>query len=744
MLGLSSMIGQIIIVRELIVICYGNELSLGVILASWLFWISVGSLLAGRLAGRLNIGEGFLSGTQTITSLALPLNIYLLRNIKSLLDIPVGKIMGLVPLLAISFSSLAIICMIFGFTFTLISKIASEKARLPSKEIGRIYMFEGLGASIGGLLFSFLLIKLLTPFQNIFIIAGLNVITALLVRKNIVQPALLAILSLAFIFNWPSYIETASRKTQFRPFELIESTESLYGNIAVTKVGKEFGFYENGVLLFTSGDLLTNEEAVHYAMLSHPSPLKILLIGGGVSGSLEQILKHPVKQIDYVELDPLIIKLAEKYITPVTDNRVNIINMDGRLFVKKYGPKRPGYDVIILHLPDPYTAMLNRFYSLEFFEEIKRILNPGGVFSFSLTSSENYINPEQSYYLASIYNTLEKQFKDIKIFPGDSATFLASDKETMLTYDSNILIDRLNKRNLDTRFVREYYLPFKLDAMRIKYIEDSIKLSANARINRDFKPIGYFYHALLWTTLFHSGKGILPYMEKMNMAIFIMIITGLALLIFFIQILRKASFKAPVALSIATTGMSEISFQIIVIFAFQFLYGYMYYRLGIILTSFMIGLVLGSLCINRMLDRLKNERLLYIKTQLIISIYPLILPFVFGAIAKVNISNPDIGQALQTTFAFLPIIAGFIGGFQFPLATKICLKDSTESAKTAGFLYGIDLLGSCVGGLIAGLVFIPIIGIARTCLLLSLINALVLILLVARVHTIKQPKYTER
>ncbi len=750
-LGLTSMIGQIIILRELIVVFYGNELSLGVILASWLFWVGFGGFLAGRFVDRLRQRERLLSNIQVLTSIILPLEICLIRNIKSILMIPAGKIIGVMPMLGSSFLSLSVICILLGFTFTLISRVYAEKNRIPAKGIGRIYLMEGLGAGIGGLIYSFFLIKALSVFQNVFIVACLNLSASLLFNKNLIQVFYLIILSLSFIFNWPSYLERYTRQSQFRPFEVIESRDSIYGNITVTRSGKAFSFYENGLLLFTSGDLLTSERAVHYALLEHPMPRKILLIGGGISGSLKEILKYHVKKVDYVELDPLIIKLGEKYLGPIKDPRVNIINMDGRLFVKQYysrqarrissgrthgpaegrGRELTGYDVIILDLPDPYTAMLNRFYSLEFFKEVKGILAPGGIFSFRLSSSENYINPEQSYYLASIYNTLKKEFRDIKIFPGDNATFLASNKAGVLTYDPRILIQRLKERGIQTRFVREYYLPFKLDPMRIQYLQRSIRESRDAKINKDFKPIGYFYYILLWVSLFLSGRGLLPYLNKIDLNLFILILTGLALLAFLIQRLRKSSFKTPVAVSIATTGMSEISFQIIVILAFQFLYGYIYYKIGVILSSFMIGLVIGAFLINRQLDGLKDERSLYLKTQVFICLYPLILPLILTYIAKSNLTGAGLAaNTLELSFAWLPIIAGFLGGFQFPLATKICLKGSKDTVgKTVGFLYGADLLGSCIGGVLVGLLFVPILGIIQTCVLVSIINIFVLILL---------------
>ena len=129
------------------------------------------------------------------------------------------------------------------------------------------------------------------------------------------------------------------------------------------------------------------------------------------------------------------------------------------------------------------------------------------------------------------------------------------------------------------------------------------------------------------------------------------------------------------------------------------------------------------------MERIDDDRLLYIKTQAWLSIYPLILAITLMAIAKINQVKPGIGNALQLAFVIMPVIGGFISGFQFPLANKIWLKDSKDVGKTTGLLYGVDLLGSCAGGLITGIILIPILGILQTCVLLSVINIFIFILL---------------
>ena len=141
-LGMTSMVSQIIIIRELIVVFYGNELSLGLILASWLFWTGIGSAVFGRIVDRVTFKKTLLSVTQTATAIILPLNILLIRNIKSILNISTGKIIGIAQVFMSSFVSLSAVCILLGFTFILISKLAAENTHTPSKAVGKIYFLE--------------------------------------------------------------------------------------------------------------------------------------------------------------------------------------------------------------------------------------------------------------------------------------------------------------------------------------------------------------------------------------------------------------------------------------------------------------------------------------------------------------------------------------------------------------------------------------------------------------------------
>jgi predicted membrane-bound spermidine synthase len=192
---------------------------------------------------------------------------------------------------------------------------------------------------------------------------------------------------------------------------------------------------------------------------------------------------------------------------------------------------------------------------------------------------------------------------------------------------------------------------------------------------------------------------------------------------------RKSLFKKAVIIAVMATGFSVMVFQILILLSFQIIYGYMFYKLGIILTAFMIGLAAGGWWVTKIMPGLKNDAAAFMWSQCAICIYPLSLPIFFGRLAG-SASSGMSWLGSNILFLVLPVLAGFIGGFQLPLANKIYLGKEREVGSAAGLSYGSDLLGSCLGALLTGALLIPIIGIPKTCLLIAVMNSAVLILLI--------------
>ena len=87
-------------------------------------------------------------------------------------------------------------------------------------------------------------------------------------------------------------LQSVSLAWLWRGFHLV-AARILYGSLAVVETGASRSLFENGLIVMTVPDPAAAEEAVHFALLEHPDPRRLLLIGGGVNGSVAEALTHP-------------------------------------------------------------------------------------------------------------------------------------------------------------------------------------------------------------------------------------------------------------------------------------------------------------------------------------------------------------------------------------------------------------------------------------------------------------------
>ena len=747
-LGFTSMVGQVLLMRELIVVFYGNELSLGIMLGSWLFWVGVGSLLAATVAPRLKL-FGRLS---TLAALQAMLGVASVGSLMLVRALPLlirggssGEIVGYVPIIVSSFLALAPLCLLLGFLFDLFCHVWSADG--PSAAaIGTVYIFEGLGAAIGGLVFAGIFIRIFNPAETMCALLALNIVSAaaILALRGARRPAPIALSIIAVALMAVSFLGGADRLRDLSlgwlwgEIEITHSEDSIYGNLALAVKEEEMSLYENGLLMFSHPDKFSAEEAVHFALLESPAPKRVLLIGGGVSGSLNETLKHPIEHVDYLELDPKVIDVVRTFFPrelgrALEDPRVKVHNVDGRLFVKETDET---YDTIIVNLPDPYTALINRFYTLEFFRECREKMADDGVLSFRVSSAENYISPELQQFLGCLYKTLGMVFADVKVVPGESNIFLACDSPGVLTLDADELIARLERRGIKEQltFIREYYLPYRLSEDRKERLASALA-TAEARINTDLSPVCYYYHAVLWSKQFEDLSGaILASFARVRPYWIIVAVTALTLAGLLMQRLfpRTAGPKS-ILVAVATTGFAEISVEIVALLGFQAIYGYVYYKVAIIITAFMIGLTIGAALMDYAVRRgaVGGRSLLLI--QAVVCVYPLIM---LGALILFTRADSAEARAAalqaQVAFPLLALFAGLVGGLQFPLANHLWLAEMPGAARAAGYTYGADLLGSCIGALLTTALFVPVLGIPSACATASALSVGSFILLLFR------------
>jgi spermidine synthase len=736
--GGAGIFAQTILMRELVVAFYGNELTTGFLLGVWLLGTAFGSGVLGRAPILQRNALLSFARAQVLAGILMPVSVVLVRLSPPIFGRTPGEISDLVPMFLTPLLWVFPFCVVIGFLFTAGVR-AFEEAKGPGTAAGRIgwiYFAESLGAGIGGLVVSFLLLRWLS---NLSIVAlasasllgtGARFLRRLEHRRSALVSGGLAVAALVL-----PLLERPTLRLLWRGLEVTEVGNSVYGQTVVTRLGGSISFYVNGLLMFTWPDYLTAEQTAHPPLLEHPAPKDVLLIGGGAGGLLAEVLKHPtVRHVDYVELDPTVIRLARKtlpdsVVSLLEDPRVATHHLDGRRFLR-ITPRR--YDVILLNLPDPHNVQVNRFYTVQFFREARRKLAPGGLLAFQVNSSENAIGPDLAEFLRCLEASLAHEYRRVVLLPGESTTFLAS-TDGALSAEADTLLGRLRSRGIPATYVREYYLPYQLTRERKLYLAERLRAAGNPGLNLDLRPVAYYFDVTLWSTLFTQslrnllrflrvhGRTLLGGAAFLGMAA--CLILGLA------EWRRTGDLRRmPVLVTILSVGFAEISLEVASIVAFQALFGYAYYELALLVAAYMIGLTCGSFFGTRAVQRGGGARARAVAVQL--GFLLLVLGF-FEMLRQASTTAPQdtVSQWLKLGFPLAVGLAGAAGGYQFPVANAILLGRRERAREAAGLLYGIDLVGSSAGALLTSTFVIPLMGVQNTLLGLALLNGFSLLFL---------------
>ena len=690
-LGISAFITQLTLMRELMSVFSGNELILGIALGNWLLLTGLGSYL-GKTSAKIRDPVRVLVTAQIIIGVLPVAQVFLLRTLRNEVFLR-GADVGVTEAVAACFVLMAPYCVVAGYLLTLASLILATHREAGS--IGQVYFLDNLGDVVGGVLFSIILIfwyDRLNHFQILYIPAVLNLIMAGLAAMALGRRLLTvaaAIATLGFVGLTSSCdLDGMSARKLYAGQNILYKGNSPYGSLVVTENAGQHNFIENGLVLFSTHNVEQVEETVHYAMAQRPDARRVLLISGGVSGTAKEILRYDVEAVDYVELDPLIVRIAGRHVPDSLDDpRIRVVNTDGRLFVRQTEHR---YDVVIIDVPDPSTSQLNRFYTREFFGEVASRLTSDGVLCLSLGHYENYLSDELAALIAVTHRTLGEEFENVLMLPAGKIYYLASDGR--LTSDVASVIEQ---QGIKTQLVRRAYLEDAFSSDRLAAVRRAI--SADAAVNRDFSPVLYYRHLRYWMSQFKVRFGFLE---------------GGLLLILIISAFRAR----PVSFAIFTTGFAASGLEVVLLVGFQVLCGSVYHHVAVIVTMFMIGLGIGSFTMNRLLAKRTRKDLA--RLELAMAALAVALPLVLIALGRVeNVVVQTV--ATRVLIPLLALMLAILVGLEFPLAGKVDFRTVSD---TAARIYTADYLGAALGALLVSTLLIPVIGVVQVCLLAAGLN----------------------
>ncbi|MCP4755249.1 MAG: hypothetical protein GY866_30665 [Proteobacteria bacterium] len=723
--GFVSILGQVALLRELSVAFYGVELIYILAMGIWLLGTAAGAMV-GRKRSAPSVGA--LMGLFLVFGLVLPLDMVTIRGARLLFGGIPGAYLSFGRQMAVLAVALLPVGILLGLLFQWAAKLYIGETRT----LASAYALESVGGLAGGLaatLFFHLGIRNLA----VGFVCSLMAVGTLMVpirygdRENAFKPgfhlslfprlaglALLLVLSVALWFS--SGIDNWT--TLWNHPHLLDTRDSPYGRITVSGLSGQVVVFENDVMGFES-ESTSAEEFVHLVAIQRPAMERVLILRGGFEGTVREILKHRPLQVDYVELNPVLLELTRKHLPtelwePLENEVVSIRTADPRRFLKNGG----SYDVILSGMSEPSSGQANRFFTREFFTQCAERLRPTGVLGFRLRSAENLWTPLIAFRNTSVYLAVKSAFKYVVVLPGVTNTILASNSP--LEHDSALLAERFRRSAIEARLMSPPYIRYLYTNDRFAGIVKRLETTP-AVPNTDVRPVCYTYSSLIWLSKFvpeliHRRIPTIP--SRNASSLFRFGILGLGVAGLFLLVRRFDAVRR--AILVAWVGFAGMTVETMLLLYYQARQGILYRDIGLLLTGFMAGLAVGAAGVDKVLAHRSagpKRRGIWTGVSLVIGFGILNLFFVFLLWTG---STIDVLSVAGLQFCTGALVAGI-----FAYAS---LEGVVDQRRIVSSLYASDLMGGCLGSITASLLLVPFLGMDQSAWIMAFLSLLALIL----------------
>jgi len=181
------------------------------------------------------------------------------------------------------------------------------------------------------------------------------------------------------------------------------------------------------------------------------------------------------------------------------------------------------------------------------------------------------------------------------------------------------------------------------------------------------------------------------------------------------------------------SGASSLIYQMVWVRMLGLTFGTTIFAVSTVLTAFMAGLALGSICFGRLVDRGKDPLQLFAFLQLGIGVFALLFPFLLEALTHTYVS---VHQQMPTSFylrslirfglSFLLLLAPttLMGG-TLPVLSKFFVRRLKELGHDVANLYSVNNLGAVLGCFSVGFFLIQSMGVEATIHIAAMVNFLI-------------------
>jgi spermidine synthase len=206
---------------------------------------------------------------------------------------------------------------------------------------------------------------------------------------------------------------------QYRCLRTVYSGRSRYARIDIVDTA------EYGRMLFLDGiaqsaeedEFIYHESLVHPAMLLHPKPRSVCIIGGAEGATIREVAKYQdVNRVVMVDIDEELVKVCKQHLNSWSngayeDHRLQLHIGDGRKFLEQTDET---FDVIMVDLNDPTEdSPAIYLFTQEFYQLVHQRLGKEGIGCFQGTD----LQPTRLKLHARIYNTISSVFPWVTSYP---------------------------------------------------------------------------------------------------------------------------------------------------------------------------------------------------------------------------------------------------------------------------------------------------------------------------------------
>ncbi len=224
---------------------------------------------------------------------------------------------------------------------------------------------------------------------------------------------------------WFSENHTKNVKFSVRVTKQLYSNKSEFQQIDIFE-SPEFGRFLtlDGYMMLTEKDeFIYHEMITHVPMAIHPSPRRILVIGGGDGGTVRELLKYDtVERIDLVEIDEEVVRVCRKYLPQTAkcldniDGRIHFYYEDGLKYIRHCEDM---YDIIIVDSTDPFGPGEGLF-TMEFYGNCEKALHADGIM---VNQHESPFYDEDAYAMQRAHKRIVSSFDMCRVYQAHIPTY---------------------------------------------------------------------------------------------------------------------------------------------------------------------------------------------------------------------------------------------------------------------------------------------------------------------------------